>query len=174
MKLNSLLTLVMTLPLMMICQPVLAQDTSTGILPPQQTQPPKPIRVERPLLVEFGGTFPKLPGIGITYNLNEHVALGVHGSYLHFINSVAATGRLYFEPEASTLFAEIDLILMQTGFSYSSMTPGAALMLGYEYRSDNGFTMGAGAGITMAPFGGAFGSNLPLLPALSVSFGHAF
>ncbi len=170
---NPILSVATTL--FAVCLPVMAEDTSTGILPPQDPKSTS-IRVQRPLLVEFGGTYPKLPGLGVTYNLNEHFALGVHGSYLHFLNSFAATGRYYFQPEASTLYAEVDMYLMHASFTSSSgsLSPGAALMLGYEYRSDNGFTMGAGAGIAFSPFGGLFGASVPLQPALSLSFGHAF
>jgi hypothetical protein len=158
---------ILTLSLISCSLPAWAEDHSTGILPPQQ--PVESIRSQRPWLIEFGGTFPKLPGLGLSYNLNEHVSLGLHGSYLYLLNSLALTGRYYFSPEASSLYAELDVIMM-TSLPSSQPYMGLSALLGYEYRSDNGFTMGAGVGIVQPLFTYNFG----LLPALSFTLGHAF
>ncbi|MEZ0375463.1 MAG: hypothetical protein ACAI44_40620 [Candidatus Sericytochromatia bacterium] len=137
----------------------------------QITETSVPIRVRRPLLVDFGGTFPKLPGIGVSYNLTENFAIGVHGSYLHVLNSVGALGRYYFFPDNSSLYAELGGHWLNSTLMSSANFYGATLMLGYEIRNENGFTLGGGAGLSLSatPLG-----IPPLLPAFSFSIGHAF
>ncbi len=135
----------------------------------------QPIRIQRPWLIELGVGYPKLPnGLGVSYNFNEQMSLGIHAGFTGILNEFTLTGRTYFSPTAGSVFAEVDLYLQHSSFMALIIAPGASAMLGYEYRAAQGLTLSAAAGLCYSPLQAVILSLVGFLPAASFTVGYAF
>lgn len=137
-------------------------------------EPDSSTRSQLPWLIDFGGGFPNLPGIALSYNLTPQFAVGLHGGYLYILNSLSVNGRFYMSKEPGSFFGEVGMTALGGNLFYSGAWYCLSGMLGYEYRSDSGFNIQVGAGLTAPVMASFYGSPSFLLPALQLSLGKAF
>lgn len=159
--------------------PCLAKHKPAPAQPSRQTSqsgsvPDASVRSQLPWLIDFGGGFPALPGIALSYNFAPQFAVSLHGGYLYLANSLSAKGRFYMSKEPGSFYGEVGMTTMGGSLFYTSVWYCLSGMLGYEYRSDTGFNIQVGAGLTAPVIGTSFGSPSFLLPALQLSLGKAF
>ncbi|PKL80440.1 MAG: hypothetical protein CVV27_00460 [Candidatus Melainabacteria bacterium HGW-Melainabacteria-1] len=138
-----------------------------------------PIRQSRPWAASFGGLFPKLPGIGLFYNLNPEISFGLHVTHLPLGGTHIATfaGRYYLQREPGSLYFEFGPMAL---FSYAQLKEdefrpanflGLNFLLGWEYRDPKGFLFNVGIGNMFRHVGGY---SFAGIASFDISVGSAF
>jgi hypothetical protein len=139
-------------------------------------------RQSRPLTVA-GAANAMLPSLGVdvSYQLNDRIAVGAQLTMLLIVhNDLSARGRLFLVAgERYGLYVGANLHGWYSPLILDVPTIAATAELGYELRTDAGFTLGVGAGggLLWVPGHAGVGGRKPRwdpLPMLNLRIGRSW
>ncbi len=139
-----------------------------------------PIRAQRPHSITFGGFWPR--GVGFEYQYQPNPGWGLGGYLGTSIFNVTGGlfSRWYQSPDPATWYYEAllngSLFGGTTPYTFGTPAIGANGLIGWEYRSPEGFTIRVGTGLGLSTFtvANATSPGLMLQLNLDAAIGYAF
>ena len=147
-------------------------------LPPVPERPAVTTRVSRPLTVSGIVGVPGGVGVDVSYQFNDRLALSGQASTWIAMTDVGAQARYFFVAyERSGFFVAGGLHALVAPALFPFAAPAISAEVGGEFRAQNGFTIGVGAGVmgVYAPPGSEGGGNsFGIAPLARLRFGFSF